>query len=219
MAGLGSFDINGRRPAPGAPPPLPLPSVGGGASGGGMTQIAGPSIPWGNFGGGGAGGDDNATTVQPLNFSAEKSPELLALLGESQSYINDLKNNTGHTMDELGAKLRDSREGGKRSLQQGESARGVNSSMAQSNYEGATQRGVQDTLAGVARDREAMRGGAIQGAAGIAGGINSAAMAEKALQLGAWSAQQQAQAAKEAANYNQWLSLLGEYRSSPAYGY
>jgi hypothetical protein len=149
----------------------------------------------------------NAGMYQPLN----------ALQDRYNKYLGNLETNTGHIMDTAGAKLRDAREGGKTSLQQGNTMRGVASSPNMANYEAQTQRGVQQTIGDITTERERTLGSALQGGLGIMRSPAELAMQEKGLGIQAYQASTAAQNAAAQQNLNAFLAMLNAQRSSPLY--
>lgn len=199
----------GAGPAP-APGSLPTQTTSGASGGFGSTS----ALVGGSSNGGGFGAMPPIPSLGPapgINVTASTYPALEALQERYNKYLGGLETNTGQIMDQAGSRLRDAREGGKRSLQQSQGARGVASSPADSRYEADTQRGVQGAISDIATERERTLGAALQGGLGIARGPADLALSEKGLGINAYQAQQQAQIGQ----FNAWLALLNAQRNSP----
>lgn len=158
------------------------------------------------------------------NISATISPQLEALSGKYDKYVSDLETNTGHSMDVMGNKFRDIREGGRKALMDRNAIAGRNSATGVQDYDAETSRGVQAEVAKAGLDREVMRGSALSGAVAAAKAPLDTALAEKGLGLSAYNAHNSAVNAANATNsanfnnaYNQMVSLLEYNRSSPVY--
>ena len=149
-----------------------------------------------------------------LNIQAQTNPQLEALQGRANKYMDDLQAGTGHAMDLAGQKMRDAREGGRQALGTSEGMRGVASSNRMGQYEADTQRGVTRAIADTGLERERMLGSAIQGSLGIARAPGEMALQEKGFGLSAYQAQQQANQQQ----FSNFMALLNAQRQSPIYG-
>jgi hypothetical protein len=145
----------------------------GGGFGGGGGYGSGGYGP----GGYGAGGN--------VNFEAQADPNLEALLGRYNKYLDDFEGNTGHILDLAGQKMRDAREGGRKALTTSEGVRGVGSSNRMGQYEADTQRGVAGAVADAANARLLQQGNEIRGGLGLAEAPGSSALREKMFGLSA----------------------------------
>lgn len=183
---------------PGIAPQRPVPPQGGGSA----PVPNFPNIP-------------PPAPIPPPTFDvqAQQSPELQALSGRWNTYLDDIDKNTGHAMDVAGQKFRDIREGGAKSLAASEGSRGINTGTSQEKYAADTARGEQSAIANTALERERMKGMALQGAGQAARSPLEMALQEKQLGLEGWG---MTNAANSQA-FNQWLAMLQAQRSSPIY--
>lgn len=152
---------------------------------------------------GGAGGNFSASTYAPLE----------ALQGRYNKYLDNLEGNSGQIMDQAASRLRDIREGGRKSLMASEGSRGINTSNRLSNYEADTAGSQAKAIADITTNREQTLGNALQGGLGIAQAPANLALSEKGFGLSA-AAQQQAAAQQ---NLQSYLALLNSQRTSPIY--
>lgn len=162
--------------------------------------------------------------VSAPKFTAQVHPALSALGDRYTEYLDDYMEGTGHALDVLGGRIRDAREGGRRSLAASEGLRGIKSSNRMAQYEAETQGDMAKAMTDAALRREESYGGAMRGGLPIYQAPGQMAMAEKGLGLSAWQAANQANqwnaaqqhqvAQDEFANF---LAMLQAQRTSPVY--
>jgi hypothetical protein len=158
-----------------------------------------------------------------VNLQAQPNPHLEALTKDYKGYTDDLKSGTGHFLDVTGQKIRDAREGGKRSLAESESFRGIGSSNRAAQYEEGTLDELQRGLTDAGIERERTYGAALQGGVGVYGAPADLALREKGLGLDALregrAAQQQQYDQQRNASldkFSQFLELLQQQQSMPS---
>lgn len=153
----------------------------------------------------------SSSGVPQLNLHADTNQALEALAGQYSQQLSDIKGNTGHIMDTLGTKMRDSREGGRRALQEDSTLAGRASDPGLANYDSQTQGMVDQTLADVALGQQDRLTSALQGGVSVMGAPASMAMNEKNLQVQAYNAQN----AAAQNSFDRFLALLNATRTSP----
>lgn len=186
-------------------------------------------IPAGGYGHGGGSGSGAGNPPMPpsagpapeppkptnLVLDAESDPYLEELVGRKRKQLDELGSGTGHTMDVLGSRLRDSREGGRKQLSNSAAFRGVDDTSALSRYDSETNRGVTSALSDEATRRQEMMEGALSSALGIYGAPGVASRAEKGIGLAAFNANNAAQGGwwdrtrmVGQDNFSNWMSIL-----------
>ncbi len=158
-----------------------------------------------------------STPGAPVTFKADTNAALDALSGKYTQHLDDLENNSGKIMDIAGQRMRDAREGGRRSMSDTMTLSGKATDPAAAQYEADTTRGVEGAIADTEAQREAQLTSALQGGVAVHSASPELALKEKQFQAGVYGQQQQAQAQEASANFDRFLALLNSQRTSPIY--
>jgi hypothetical protein len=178
-----------------------------------MSIMAGntPKDPWRNPG--------TANT----KVSSQMPAESQRLSQNYEQYIQSLKGNTGTAMENAMSKIRDAREGGKKTLTEGAMGRGIASTPDIGKWEEGTQAEMASAATDIGLGRESMIGEAMRGAPSIYESPYRLAQGEKGIGLQAagldLQREAQAQAAQESARqreFDNFMALLNAQRSSEA---
>lgn len=162
------------------------------------------------------------------SLNSELYKPLTDLQGEAGQYRQDLKNGTGRIAGQIAGATGDWLAGMQNNASQSAAQRGVAGGGVAEQMQGqardtATRAGAKQ-LGDLAAQREAMLGGAIQGALPITQAAPNLALAEKGLAVNAQQQQNQAnqqnfsnQLALSNQAFNQYMGLMNAQRSSPFY--
>jgi hypothetical protein len=148
-----------------------------------------------------------------INLQVEPNKALDAMIGNYNQHVNDTKGQDGRMMDLAAGRIRDAREGNRRSLQQDSLFAGRASDPSIASYDAETSGLESAAIADVATQRESNLTNALGAGVGYAAMPAQFANTDKALQI------QAATASNAMANntFNQFLALLNASKQSPIY--